>query len=132
MSKPYSRGNLPGRHQGKELTRLSSSVHTRRAQSFTSNGSWVGSCTLTSCPSHQHLRCKCGRVSHRLLRQGTKEQEESTYSWFSPEKEQLLCSSHLCIVDAYCRLAQVRGAIVLDACLEQHKCDRRDTAPGRL
>lgn len=86
-------GNASTR-QTRKLTRDNSSVQTLLAHTFTLIVSLLAvlcAGTSTSTPSHQHLRYH--QLTGSIFGPGT------TYSWFTPEEQQLLGSVHLCNVD---------------------------------
>ena len=87
-------------------TKLSSSVHTRRAHNLMIRGVSSLACfNSTSIPSHQHLRCKSHDKSLLTVA------KLITYRGLPPEKQELLCCSHLIIINSDLLLARGRRVV---------------------
>jgi hypothetical protein len=104
--------HLPTPNRESELTKLNSSVQTLLAQTFmltiSSEPSWRGTSTCT--PSHQHLRCNHQDDNRIFI--SSKTQIPAQQAWrahrrFPPEQQQLLCGTHLPLIDRHPSRTQI-------------------------
>lgn len=112
--------------------RLSSKVHTRRAQILTSRAAGVPSSRVSSVASHQHLRCVMKQTISAL---SFVSKCSSTHSRFPPEQEELLCRCELLGVDLDCWLGSALGKAdgwVDNTRLEEDEGDGGDATAVRL